>query len=243
MRYTKKTRQAPKGAPRWMVTFSDLVTLVLVFFILLFSMSQIDIIKFQALAESMRDKQFLDFYPSIVPLDGEGENKQKEGNIDSDESLNSLLKEVESYLDANGLNNVIVANRTERGVVLVLQEQALFRSGEAEIVNESNAFLDKVGELLGDLPNLVKVEGHTDNRPITTDRYPSNWELSAARAGAVIRYLIENYQHDPTRFIAVGYGDTRPIVPNSGPDNWQKNRRVEIVISDPKYDENEITNQ
>lgn len=242
MKITKKHRQPPKGAPRWMVTFSDLITLVLVFFILLFSMSQIDLIKFQALADSMRDKQFLDFYPSIVPLEGEGESEQEENN-ESAQSLDDLLAEVQSYLDDNGLNNVIVANRTERGVVLVLQEQALFQSGEAEILNESNAFLDKVGAMLGEMPNLVKVEGHTDNRPITTDRYPSNWELSAARAGSVIRYLIENFQLDSTRFIAVGYGETRPIVTNNSEQNWQKNRRVEIVISDPKYNANEIADK
>lgn len=239
MKFTKKHRQPPKGAPRWMVTFSDLVTLVLVFFILLFSMSQIDLIKFQALADSMRDKQLLDFYPSIVPLEGQGESEQEE-NSEVAQSLDDLLEEVQSYLDDNGLNNIIVANRTERGVVLVLQEQALFRSGEAEILNESNAFLDKVGKMLGEMPNLVKVEGHTDNRPITTERYPSNWELSAARAGSVIRYLIENFHLDSTRFIAVGYGETRPIVPNNSEENWQKNRRVEIVISDPKYNANEI---
>jgi chemotaxis protein MotB len=239
MKFTRKHRQAPKGAPRWMVTFSDLVTLVLVFFILLFSMSQIDLIKFQALADSMRDKQFLDFYPSIVPLEGQGKSEQEENN-DSSQSLDELLEEVQAYLDDNGLNNIIVANRTERGVVLVLQEQALFQSGEAEILNESNAFLDKVGALLGEMPNLVKVEGHTDNRPITTERYPSNWELSAARAGSVIRYLIENFSLDSTRFIAVGYGETRPIVPNNSEENWQKNRRVEIVISDPKYNANEM---
>lgn len=239
MKFTKKHRQSPKGAPRWMVTFSDLVTLVLVFFILLFSMSQIDLIKFQALADSMRDKQLLDFYPSIVPLEGQGESEQEE-NSEAAQSLDDLLQEVQSYLDDNGLNNIIVANRTERGVVLVLQEQALFRSGEAEILNESNAFLDKVGTMLGEMQNLVKVEGHTDNRPITTERYPSNWELSAARAGSVIRYLIENFHLDSTRFIAVGYGETRPIVPNNSEENWQKNRRVEIVISDPKYNVNDI---
>lgn len=86
--------------------------------------------------------------------------------------------------------------------------------------------------LLAKLPNLVKIEGHTDNRPISTEKYPSNWELSAARASSVIRYLIEEHSLDPERFVAVGYGDTRPIVQNSSNENYQKNRRVEIVISD-----------
>ena len=87
---------------------------------------------------------------------------------------------------------------------------------------------------------MVKVEGHTDSRPISTYRYPSNWELSSARSSSVIRYLIENHGLDSTRFIAVGYGDTRPVVPNTSPENWQKNRRVEIVIMDPAFTDEEL---
>lgn len=241
MRRRRRSPEPPKGAPIWMVTFSDLVTLILVFFILLFSMSQIDLMKFQAISDSFRDRQVLDFQPSIIPAENQGEmeeNTEKEGSGQSD-SLDELQMEIQSFLDVNGLEEVIVANRTERGVVLVLQEQVLFKSGEASLLDSSYPFLDKVGTLLANMPNLVKVEGHTDDRPITTFRYPSNWELSAARASTVIRYLTEGHNLDSHRFTAVGYGETRPIVPNSGPENWEKNRRVEIIISDPKfYEEN-----
>ncbi|GLB58535.1 flagellar motor protein MotS [Cytobacillus sp. NCCP-133] len=246
----KRRRRPPepaKGAPRWMVTFSDLVTLILVFFILLFSMSQIDMFKFKAISESFRDRQLLDFYPSIIPnehptdMEQNDQNTEEEGSEQGD-SLDQLLIEIQAFLDQNGLEDVIVANRTERGVVLVLQEQVLFESGEASLIEGSYPFLDKVGTVLSSMPNLVKVEGHTDNRPITTYRYPSNWELSAARASTVIRYLTENHKLESRRFIAVGYGETRPAVPNSGPENWEKNRRVEIIISDPKYDEESLIN-
>ncbi|WP_394580349.1 flagellar motor protein MotS [Cytobacillus firmus] len=241
MRRRRRSPEPPKGAPIWMVTFSDLVTLILVFFILLFSMSQIDLMKFQAISDSFRDRQVLDFQPSIIPAENQGEmeeNTEIEGSGQSD-SLDELQMEIQSFLDVNGLEEVIVANRTERGVVLVLQEQVLFKSGEASLLDSSYPFLDKVGTLLANMPNLVKVEGHTDDRPITTFRYPSNWELSAARASTVIRYLTEGHNLDSHRFMAIGYGETRPIVPNSGPENWEKNRRVEIIISDPKfYEEN-----
>ncbi|WP_282173583.1 flagellar motor protein MotS [Cytobacillus firmus] len=239
MRRRRRSPEPPKGAPIWMVTFSDLVTLILVFFILLFSMSQIDLMKFQAISDSFRDRQVLDFQPSIIPAENQGEmeeNTEKEGSGQSD-SLDELQMEIQSFLDVNGLEEVIVANRTERGVVLVLQEQVLFESGEASLIDSSYPFLDKVGTLLANMPNLVKVEGHTDDRPITTYRYPSNWELSAARASTVIRYLTEGHNLDSHRFMAIGYGETRPIVPNSGPENWEKNRRVEIIISDPKFNE------
>jgi chemotaxis protein MotB len=239
MRRRRRSPEPPKGAPGWMVTFSDLVTLILVFFILLFSMSQIDLMKFQAISDSFRDRQVLDFQPSIIPAENQGEmeeNTEKEDSGQSD-SLDELQMEIQSFLDENGLEKVIVANRTERGVVLVLQEQVLFESGDASLIDSSYPFLDKVGTLLTNMPNLVKVEGHTDDRPITTYRYPSNWELSAARASTVIRYLTEGHKLDSHRFMAVGYGETRPIVPNSGPENWEKNRRVEIIISDPKFNE------
>ncbi|MDQ0156559.1 flagellar motor protein MotS [Robertmurraya andreesenii] len=242
MRFKRRPDEHPKGAPAWMVTFSDLVTLILVFFILLFSMSQIDMIKFKAIAESFRGREILDFNPSIVPLENPPGTQEDNGNeADGEESdLQNLLSEIKTFLGENGLEDVIIANRTERGVVLVLDEQVLFETGEAEIIGGRNAFLDKVGGMLKNMPNLVKVEGHTDNRPITTFRYPSNWELSTARSSSVIRYFVDHFQVESARFIAVGYGETRPIVPNDSPENWEKNRRVEIVVLDPKFAEKDM---
>ncbi len=223
----------PKSnAPRWMVTFSDLITLILVFFILLFSMSQIDIVKFRAISDSFQKKEILDFNPSIVP----SEQPSEEPLEKHEEDLRDLLSDIRSYLRENELDEIVTATRTERGVVLVLPEQSLFDSGEANVLPASYPFLDKVGALLERMPNYVKVEGHTDNRPISTSKFPSNWELSSARASSVIRYLTSAVDLDPKRFIAVGYGDTRPIAPNDTADNLQKNRRVEIIISDPAYE-------
>ncbi|NQD66041.1 flagellar motor protein MotB [Bacillus haikouensis] len=242
----KRPSEQKSNAPRWMVTFSDLITLILVFFILLFSMSQIDMVKFRAIADSFQQKQILEFYPSVIPLEessGESEirmNEDIEGSREQrDRDLQELLTEIQTYLKENKLSNIVVAERTERGVVLVLQEQALFESGEATILESSYPFLNKVGNLLSQIPNFVKVEGHTDNRPIATYRFPSNWELSSARASSVIRYLTGTENLDPKRFIAVGYGDTRPIAPNDTVENLQKNRRVEIIVSDPAYEDEE----
>ncbi|HEY4600195.1 MAG TPA: flagellar motor protein MotS [Cerasibacillus sp.] len=249
-------RQKNKGAPKWMVTYSDMITLILVFFILLFSMSRIDSIKFEAVSESFRNRAIFDFLPSAVPADytvvGSGETTNGVGTSDQglptkmdkeekkelekvkekQDALNALVEDVEGYLDANELHNVITANRTDRGVVLVLQEQVLFETGEAEILDSGKPFLNKVSSMLKSIPNHVKVEGHSDSRPISTFRYPSNWELSGARASSVVRYLIEENDFDSSRFSLAGYGDTRPVVPNTSPENWKKNRRVEIVILD-----------
>ncbi|WP_404468722.1 flagellar motor protein MotS [Sutcliffiella horikoshii] len=251
MKRRKKKVSVESGAPKWMVTFSDLFMLVLVFFILLFSMSQIDLVKFKAVAESFKQVNILDYNPSAVPFEHptdfsvntESTNNQEDvaenekQTQENEDSLQELLVEVQTFLAENDLEDVVVANRTERGIVLVLEEKVLYETAEARILPIAHPFLDKVGTLLTKIPNLVKVEGHTDNRPISTEKFPSNWELSAARASSVIRYLVDSHDLDPERFIAVGYGDTRPIVENTSNANYQKNRRVEIVISDPQKEE------
>ncbi|WP_099158796.1 flagellar motor protein MotS [Virgibacillus ndiopensis] len=242
-------RKRDKGAPKWMVTYSDMVTLILVFFILLFSMSQIDLVKFEAISESFRNRMIFDFNPSPVPMDNPTENtsdqesrknsnefestkqlSDRDDNAGEEDSLNKLMNDVEIYLDKNKLNNVISASRNERGVVLVLQELILFDPGEATILKKGEPFLNKIGSLLSKIPNRIKVEGHTDSKPMESFRYPSNWELSGARASSVVRYLVDKNGFDESRFTIVGYSDTKPLVPNDSPENMSKNRRVEIVI-------------
>ncbi|GAE25819.1 flagellar motor rotation protein MotB [Halalkalibacter wakoensis JCM 9140] len=248
MLHRNRKRQEDKGAPKWMVTFSDLMTLILVFFILLFSMSVVDAQKFRAIADSFQQRQIFEYMPSAIdfenPSEERGEERKdpfEEGDFgdetDSTAELDELLHEVNEFLEENELTEVISATRDDRGVVLVLQERTLFETAEAELLDEAELFLSKVGTLLESIPNIVKVEGHTDSRPISTYRFPSNWELSGARASSVIRFLIDTYNLEPSRFIATGYGDTRPVVPNTTVENLQMNRRVVIVISDPTYDD------
>ncbi|CDQ18323.1 flagellar motor protein MotS [Halobacillus karajensis] len=248
-----------KGSPKWMTTYADMITLVLVFFILLFSMSQINLVKFEAIAESFRNRMIFDFYPSAVENDYPTEQTKIQENgkknnefesptenpdhlaadmdeKDAAEDLDKLKEEVDEYLKENDLSDIISATQSDRGVVLVLEEQLLFETSRAEILDGAKPFLTKVGTLLENIPNFVKVEGHTDNRQINTYRYPSNWELSGARASSVVRYLINLTERlDPKRLTAVAYGETRPVVPNDSEKNWSKNRRVEIVILDPEY--------
>lgn len=253
----RKKKQGPKGAPKWMVTFSDLMTLILVFFILLFSMSVVDANRFEAIAESFQERAIFDFYPSLIPFENPAEDRDvRDDPFDADvdpfeshmemdevemsEQLDDLLQEVNEFIEDNDLTENISATRDDRGVVLVLQEQALFETARAEILPQAEPFLEKVGTLVTTVPNMVKVEGHTDSRPINTVQFPSNWELSGARASSVIRFILSNFDVDDRRFLAVGYGETRPVAPNTTPDNLQQNRRVVIVISDPSYDESEL---
>ncbi|MBM7597669.1 chemotaxis protein MotB [Virgibacillus halotolerans] len=258
MKRRKLKRKQASGAPKWMVTYSDMVTLILVFFILLFAMSQIDLVKFEAITDSFQNRMILDFYPSAMPTENTShvENGKLLNNFEpstllkdmndrddkagkQEDSLSLLMHDVETYLDENDLNNMITASRTERGVVLVLQEKILFDSGEASILASGKPFLNEISRLLKDIPNNVKVEGHTDNRPISNYRYPSNWELSGARASSVIRYLIDENSIDGARFSSAGYAETKPIVDNNSSKNWSKNRRVEIVILEKNAEEKE----
>ena len=240
MRNSKNT-----GAPLWMVTYSDMVTLILVFFILLFSMSQISHNKFEMVTESFQNRGVFDFYPSIVPLDtpsSMGEEEEEDDDFFSlptevdfeievqEDTLQPLIEEVESFLDEFQLHEVISATRTDLGVELVLQDSIFFNPGEAEILDEGRPFLTKIGTLLSSINNNVKIEGHTDSRPINSYRYPSNWELSGARASVIVRYFIEEQELAEERFRIAGYGKTNPLVPNDSEENMNQNRRVEIVI-------------
>lgn len=244
-------KKQDKGAAKWLVTYSDMVTLILVFFILLFSMSTVDQIKLEAVAQSFQERVIFDFMPSIVPND-QPENTEAaetaeddhsddpidldraldeyESKAQEDESLNHLIDSVEDYLDEHDLNDIVSATRTERGVLLVIQESIFFDTGEAIILEEGKPFLEELATLFSQLPNDIKVEGHSDSRPINTYRYPSNWELSGARASSVVRYFIEEFNLDESRFSIAGYADTRQIAPNDTEENMSMNRRVEITI-------------
>lgn len=266
----RKPKQSNGG--RWLHTYSDMVTLILVFFVLLFSMSSVDINKFQSVTTSFQNRAILDFLNSIVPSEdissdgitegvGEGDGDDiSEPETDPEEALDGLIDHleewekkadalarlmasVEEFLEEEDLGGVITANRTEEGVHLVLHDSILFESGEAEILDSGIPFLDEVGRLLKGINNQVRVEGHTDSRPISTYRFPSNWELSGARAGVVVRYFIEEHGLDEERFLIAGYADTRPVAENTTPENMSKNRRVEIVILDTEHSNNAKNSQ
>lgn len=246
----RRRRKKQDGAPKWMVTYSDMITLVLVFFILLFSMSQIDMKKFEMITESFQDRAILDFLPSTVPgddlaptngnkddsgsdgLDASGVLRHLEELEQKEDALSKLIEEVEVFLESEGLTDEITANRTEEGVVLVLQDSVLFQPGKADVLESGELFLSEVGTLLEEIPNSVRVEGHTDTRPISNYRYPSNWELSGARASSVIRYLLDNFELDEERLSLAGYGEMKPVAKNDTKKNMAKNRRVEIIILD-----------
>ncbi|CCU59483.1 flagellar motor protein MotS [Bacillus subtilis] len=220
-----------QSSSSWMVTFTDLITLILVFFILLFSMSQIDLQKFKAAVDSIQ-KEGNGLQPDQTSI--EKKNTSPSDTKKQEDQQDQLLNKVNTYIKDNHLKAQMTAKRDERGVVLVLQEAVLFDTGEAKVLKNAETLLHQIAVLLQTIPNDIQVEGHTDSRNISTYRYPSNWELSAARASGVIQYFTSKEKLPSKRFIAVGYADTKPVKDNKTNEHMKENRRVEIVIKKSK---------
>lgn len=221
-----------------MTTYSDMVTLLLVFFVLLFSFSVINVVKFQRFLASFQGVGILERGTDILQETEPTPNPyaEAEPNFIDPAALAQAREMMETYqslqnfLAQNGLEDMVEVRYEEGGVALDIKERILFDSGKADLKPEAMVVLDKLATFLDKLPNSIRVEGHTDNRPINTPEFPSNWELSAARAIRVIRYFIEKHGLEPARFTAVGHGEYRPLVPNDSPENMAQNRRVVILL-------------
>jgi len=242
------------GVPAWVMTFADLMTLLMCFFVLLLSFAEMDLIKFKQVAGSMKEAfgvqkvvpsdrsestmDFLDGQTSDTPL------FEKVGDLDSldPKALAKLLEEMQAeQTEAEALKlaallseeiaaGAIELETTADSIIIRISEKASFPSGRAKLRSEFVTVLDKIHSALAEVEGTVTVAGHTDNLPINTRRFRSNWELSAGRAVSVVHALLRLKVLDPGRFLIEGHGDAHPIVPNDSAENRAKNRRVELVI-------------
>lgn len=252
---TRKPRNT--GSPAWIVTFADLATLLLTFFILLLSFAELDAAKYRMMAQSMA----VAFGSSHVLSDAVGGSPLT--MIESDtvslpepseaeipelidergggqaptqvpagviELATRLIKELEPQVRSEALN---VSYDTEQ-VVIRFSEDATFRSGEAALKQTMVPIIERVVAVLAACSGDVLVAGYTDDRPIVSGRYRSNWDLSAARAVSVVHELVMNRQLPADRVTAAGRAETHPLAPNDSAINRARNRRVEISIRDPQ---------
>ena len=234
------------GSAGWLTTFNDLVTLLMVFFVLLFTMSSIDAKKMQDFQFALQSGlglleagQMVDVtIKTPQPVEDMAHiNTQPEGTKKpKKEKLTGLLSKtlVKSLESDFGIQ----ITQTQEGTRLTFEDQILFDFGKATINPAGHRLLDQLARAIQQTPESVRVEGHTDNVPIHTKRFPSNWELSVARAVNVVKYFAEAGKIDPRRLSAVGYGESRPLVANNTPVNRQKNRRVEILLLTEDKEEN-----
>ena len=231
----KVNRDEPKG-DEWLATYSDCVTLLMTFFVLLYAMSSVDENKMRALAQAFRSVMageagdtILEYslYNGDVPLIG---GEIPTDTIDGEKIEESMYYQVSKFVDEHDLEAVVDIIESDLGVVIQLRDNILFETSKSDLRSESKEILDSIAALISSMNNNIVVEGHTDNRPINTAEFPSNWELSVDRAVNVVRYFVENGKIDPSRLSATGYGEFQPIVDNDTEENMEKNRRVNILI-------------
>ncbi len=216
-------------APFWMTTYGDIMTLLVTFFVLLISMSEVRMKKFKdAISNFQRQPGVLSGRNSVVPAEHSTSSSSPYETRRRDEQYQEFLKQLEE----KGLEDQIQANLKEDGIHVVIADSLMFRTGRARLIEPSRTVLRLLSDLLTDEVESVVVEGHTDDRPINTERFPSNWELSTARAASSVRFLQENaLEYDPSRFVAVGYGSEHPRATNGTREGRAQNRRVEILFS------------
>jgi chemotaxis protein MotB len=211
--------QEEQVAEDWLVTYADAITILMAFFVMMFSISEPSPEKFDQVAGGILQEL-------------EGKNAAKA------EALLVIAEEMKETVDSFEESDSASMDSNDNGMTFNFKNNSMFKGGSAVVLPEAEPHLDRVAQmvsLLGITNYKVEVEGHTDDVPIRTKQYPSNWELSAARAAAVVRWLISR-GIDPTRLRAIGYGDTQPVAPNLNedgegvPENREENRRIVIKI-------------
>ena len=222
----------------WLTTFNDLVTLLMVFFVLVFSTSSIDnnVLKefsgalqsgFGVLREGRQTPvQVVDLEQPIEQQDSSPQPAITAHSDPSSGSTEEVAHQIEALNDMEGIQ----VTTGDQGIHITLEGNILFDFGKADLHQQSTTLLTRIADAIRGMKNPVRIEGHTDNVPIQTRRYPSNWELSTARAVQVLRHFVESEALAPDRFSAVGYGDARPRYANDTAELRSRNRRVEVIL-------------
>jgi chemotaxis protein MotB len=219
---------AQAGAPAWMATFGDMMSLLLCFFVLLLSFANMDVVKFREMLGSIQDALGVrkENVGQFAPKSSQPTDAPDTGT----ESTAEFTEDVKSFIENRELQGVVEAVPGERGVTIRITGKLMFESASDELRATGHPVLDEIVDLAKRYPNTIGVEGHTDDRPINTARYKSNWSLSAARAVAGVRYLIDVGGIDPSRISATGFAHTRPIASNDTEADRALNRRLEFVF-------------
>ena len=230
-----------EASEAWLLPYSDLMTLLLALFIALFAISQTDQTKLNQLAQAftaafnMGGPSFFNQAGPMASPQRQIMNDEDLGNeayLQENQNLQDLQAQLDAYIQQNSLEDQLSTQLEEEGLMIRIKEKALFPSGSADLVPESQKIGPVVAGLLAAVPERVLISGHTDTDPISNAQFPSNWELSSVRAMTFMKYLLSiNSNLNPARFSAIGYGEYRPIALNDTPEHKQQNRRVEILIA------------
>jgi chemotaxis protein MotB len=215
----------------WLVTYADMVTLLLTFFVMLVAISSMDRKRFDHVMTSIHTT--LGSSPAMGGRLGRIEvfdTRRRVGALVTGAAEEPLLKDIRQRIKLKNLDEAVEVATQDNKVILRVKGQVLFPTASADLSPGAGNVLDQIARIIGDYPEYrLDVGGHTDSRPIRTSKFDSNWELSALRATAVLRYLVGRGVN-PRQLTATGYADTDPLAPNTSPENMARNRRVEFVL-------------
>jgi len=233
-----------EGLPAWMATFADMVTLLLCFFVLLLSFAEQSEEKYRDALGSIKgafgvkEVRAISDQMALFNTSSEATKDMASQISHDDRLLLGVIMRIKSLIENtdNDLKEGAGVTADRDGVVFSANSSAMFKPGTAELEPRAHEILDSVIKVLKDYKLNLVVRGHTDDRPISTKQFPSNWELSAARAAVALDYILQKGGIEISRAKAVGYADTRPAVPNDSEENRKKNQRVEFYLHMPQRD-------
>jgi chemotaxis protein MotB len=247
----KKEPEKHANHERWLVSYADFITLLFAVFVVLYAMGQSDKKKVEEVMQSLQQSfgmstagaapkvnvipsKALTVIPALKPeVSISPTGRQRSGTAKSraeEKDFRQIKATVEAYLTKQGAQNKVTLEITRRGLIVSLKEAGFFNSGQANIKPEAYELINTIAEVMTQYNNPLRVEGHTDNIPINTAQFPSNWELSTARATNGLKYLLKNFDVDSNKISATGYGEFRPLADNATPEGRAKNRRVDLVM-------------
>ncbi|SET07870.1 chemotaxis protein MotB [Oceanobacillus limi] len=226
----------------WLLPYSDMLTLLLALFIVLFAMSEVDTQKYQKLAQVF-NSEFGDgegiFEEEEAPV--ELDNEANEDQVSEEQETNEMLsmkeiqQQINEYIEENNLGDVLGTQLSDEGLLVSIMNDVSFDPGSATVSGEGREIASEISNFLDtDPPRQIVISGHTDDIPMNNRQFGSNWELSVMRAVNFMSLILDNDHLDPTKFSAKGFGQHKPLVPNTSDENRLKNRRVEVLIL-PNY--------
>ena len=229
----KKHDEEHENSERWLLTYADLITLLLAFFIMMYTFSKKDAQKYEEVATHLR--AIFSGGSGVAYRGGasSGSTILEVGSkgTQSDEIKKQLEQQVGTLSSNNNNKDNISIYSDQRGTVIRIMDKAFFDEGKAELKERARSALDKIVPVVKQVNNHISIEGHTDNVPISTNEFKSNWELSVRRSTEVVRYFIERGGINPERISASGYAEYRPLAQNDTPGNRALNRRIEIIVA------------
>ncbi|MBD7913487.1 MULTISPECIES: flagellar motor protein MotB [Clostridium] len=248
----RKKEKKKENSERWLLTYSDLITLLMALFVILYASSNVDKAKYQQISSSLHKAFNMSDSGNIGVIEGNptngdpnAEETQNDENkeITEEQKLESIKAQIDALIAQEGLQGSISTKTEERGLVVSFTDTIFFDSGKAEVKVDHKKQILEISKVLNKIGNYIRVEGHTDNVAIKNELYKSNWELSSARATNVVQIFINECKISPDRLQAVGYGEYRPIASNDSEAGKAANRRVDIVIVNSKFNGLETTSK